>query len=262
MLGNLSKVLFKAPNFFNNNIGQKDSLNNIKEGYTLDSFRTINTNKINTLYFREKDFWKKNYEPEINFNHNKRISFYLIKSPNRQQTLDDTNIIKLNKRRFNTISKRSRYSYLLTDSPVNLKRKINNNFSIYKNNNITHNKNIFESNIRLKTETNKGSKDRYNDLFGNKLYNQITFKNKSYKKNKILNINNIFKSQEILFQDNADNKLKSLILIKPEIKEQLKEKNRCMVGKRDYYKYLNYRKKVQNPFYESIKTKEEMNSYY
>ena len=35
-----------------------------------------------------------------------------------------------------------------------------------------------------------------------------------------------------------------------------------MVGKRDYYKYLNYRKKVQNPFYESIKTKEEMNSYY
>ena len=262
MLGNLSKVLFKAPGFFNNTIEQKQSVYNNKEDYTFNSFNTININKINTLYFREKDFWKKNYEPEINFNRNKRISFYLIKSPKRKQILTEANIINLNKRRFNTISKKRKNSYFITNSPENIKLNIKSNFSIYKNNNISHKKNKLESDTRLKTESNRGSKNIYNILFGNKIYNQISFKNKSCKKNKIPNLNNIFKSQEILFQDNVDNKLRTLILLKPEIKEQLKEKNRCMVGERDYYKYLNYRRKIKNPFYESIKIKEEMNNNY
>ena len=107
MLGNLSKVLFKAPGFFNNNIHQKESLNNNKEGYAFNSFNTINGNKINSLYFREKDFWKKNYEPDMNFNHNKRISFYLIKSPEKGQILNNTKFINLNKRKFNTISRKA-----------------------------------------------------------------------------------------------------------------------------------------------------------
>ena len=50
--------------------------------------------------------------------------------------------------------------------------------------------------------------------------------------------------------------------MRPEIKEQLKTKNRFMVGKRDYDKYLNsFRKNLQNPFYESMKVKEEINNY-
>ena len=69
-----------------------------------------------------------------------------------------------------------------------------------------------------------------------------------------------FRSQESLFQDNIDQKLISLILVKPKIKEQLKSINRSMVGQRDYYVYQQSgRFHSPNPFYESMKRKEEMN---
>ena len=69
-----------------------------------------------------------------------------------------------------------------------------------------------------------------------------------------------FKSQESLFQDNIDKKLVSLISVKPQIKEQLKSINRSMVGQRDYFIYQKSgRFNSPNPFYESMKKKEEMN---
>ena len=68
------------------------------------------------------------------------------------------------------------------------------------------------------------------------------------------------KSQENLFQDRLDRKFNSLKLIRPEIKEQLKTKNRSMVGKNEFLKYLRLnRVNLQNPFYESIKMKEDLN---
>ena len=68
------------------------------------------------------------------------------------------------------------------------------------------------------------------------------------------------KSQESLFQDNIDKKLISLISVKPQIKEQLKSINRSMVGQRDYFIYQKSgRFNSPNPFYESMKKKEEMN---
>ena len=238
MLGNLSKVLYKTPGFFNNNNNNDlKSINNIKEEITLTTYNSKNNNNINHLYFREKDFWKKNYEPEINFNHNKRLSFYLNISPRKQQIIKTDNIlINLNKNiRFNTINKKRGAKNLLTESPIINKKNKTNNFSIYKNNNnIYNNKNdIFTSDIRLKTDSNKIIDEKGNNIF--KINKNEYNKNKNYK------FPNIFKSQEALFQDNADNKLNSLILIKPEIKEQLKTKNRCMVGKRDFIRYLNFR---------------------
>jgi uncharacterized short protein YbdD (DUF466 family) len=69
------------------------------------------------------------------------------------------------------------------------------------------------------------------------------------------------KSQENLFQDRLDKKFNSLIILKPEVKEQLKTMNRSMVGKKQFLKYLNQTKTMlQNPFYESIKLKEELNN--
>ena len=265
MLGNLSKVLFKAPSFFNN-MENIESLNTPQEEYTISTF---NPKKENNFYFREKDFWKKNYEPEINFNHNKRLSFYLNTSPKKQKSYRiDKNIINLNKNtRFNTISKKNKYSYLLTDSPSNTNININsymkNNFSVYKSNNNIHRKNISTSEKRLKTESNVNSnriiKNRYK-ILNNNLYSHIKINNKLYEND--TKFPTIFKSQETLFQDKTDNKFKSLILLKPEIKEQLKTKNRCMVGKRDFLAYLNYRKlNLQNPFYESMKVKENMNNF-
>ena len=260
MLGNLSKVLFKAPIFFNT-MENIESLNIPQEEYTINSF---NSKKEKCLYFRERDFWKKNFEPEINFNHNKRLSFYLNSSPKKQKKYRiDKNIINLNKKiRFNTINKKRKYSYLLTDSPIETNpniKNIKNNFSVYKNNNSIYKKNILGSENRLKTESNRIIKDKYK-ILNNNLYSHIKINNDIYENN--FPSINIYKSQETLFQDKTDNKLKSLILIKPEIKEQLKTKNRNMVGKRDFLKYLNYRKTNRlNPFYESMKIKEDMNNY-
>ena len=261
MLGNLSKVLFKAPGSFNNNSENNniESLNKIKEQRILNSYNSgKDIIKNNCYYFREKDFWKNNFEPEINFNHNKRLSFYLNSSPKRQKSLRiDKNIINLNKKYiFNTINKKTKNSYLLIDSPISLRKDLTNNFSTYK-------KNILES--RLKTDSNALTNDRYK-IKNNNIYNLIrinTDGNENRKYYRLPRINNLLKSQETLFQDSTDNKFKSLISIKPEIKEQLKTKYRSMVGKRDFFIFLNYREKhYQNPFYESMKVREEMNNFY
>ena len=262
MLGNLSKVLFKATGSFNTN----EENNNLEYSNKLNEYKTLNSYNsgkdiinYNCYYFRERDFWKKNFEPEINFNHNKRLSFYLNSSPQRKKTfIIDKNIINLNKKfRFNTISKNEKYSNLLIDSPANLRKDLTNNFSSYK-------QNILASNSRLNTDSNKIIKNKFK-IKNNNIYNYIrinTEPNENKKYLKFPSINNIFKSQEALFQDTVDSKLKSLISVKPEIKEQLKTKYRSMVGKRDFLTYLNYRKKYcQNPFYESMKLKEEINNF-
>ena len=126
MLGNLSKVLFKAPSFFNNNNIQKND-----EDSTIYSFNSRHINR----YFREKDFWKKNFEPEINFNNNKRLSFYINTSPERQKRLkNDNNIISLKNIRYNTINKNKKNSHLFTDSPVHIKDTSKKNFTLNRYN--------------------------------------------------------------------------------------------------------------------------------
>ena len=49
----------------------------------LSSNKNIKPRKylINDIYFRERDFWLKNYEPDINFNHNQRFPFSLKNYP-------------------------------------------------------------------------------------------------------------------------------------------------------------------------------------
>lgn len=265
MLGNLSKVLIKAPNFFNNNMEIIDSLNIIHEGYTLNSLNSYRSEKdrnYNSLYFRESDFLKHNFEPEINFNHNKRLSLHIIKSPNRHQSFTiNKDIINLKKgKRFNTISKRSKY--LLTDSKREIKPYIENNFRNYKINSI-YKKTISENYRRLHTVSNRLLKDKIkicnNIIYNNNIKYNFYESPKNYKFLKI----HYLKSQETLFQEKTDNKLKKLLLIKPQIKELLKEKNRHIVGKKDFLRYLNYRKNnCQNPFYESMKYKEEMKNNF
>lgn len=76
MLGNLSKVLIKAPGFFNNQ--KKNILQKIPEENDLDPFYQINHIKnkeksLNNIYFKEKDYWRKNFILDMNFNHNKMI---------------------------------------------------------------------------------------------------------------------------------------------------------------------------------------------
>ena len=283
MLGNLSKVLIKAPGFFNNNIqsyNAKEPKNNIAEENVLNPFNSINLiskrgNSLNGIYFREKDFWKKNNIPEMNFNNNKRL-LYNLNISSLKSLKRDSQINQSQKRISSNNYIKNRERYVGTDSPVSTNGIVKNkNRSKYINT-------LLNSDIRLRTDSNRNIKYRQ-DVFNNSLHknininanlnryddeksevedgknNNITNLEKSYKFPKI---QNVFKSQESLFQDNADKKFTSLISVKPQIKEQLKAKNRCMVGKREFLNFKNSRKiDAYNPFYESIKIKEKMNNF-
>ena len=55
-----------------------------------------------------------------------------------------------------------------------------------------------------------------------------------------------------------DNKINSLSMVTPKIKEQLKNKNRVFASEKDFYRFNNsYVMYKQNPFLESVKYIEE-----
>ena len=293
MLGNLSKVLIKVPTFFINKTHRniKNSLQKIPEENILDPFYQIKHiqkrgNSLSNIYFKEKDFWKKNLNLDINFNNNKRL--YKYDFPKEEIDLDknekEQNIIFLNNNNSNKIenfNNNIRYYNLSPNNQMKTSKEKNQNFNIYKKIFIHHKdnqKNLFDTDISLKS-------DERSRLFlntENKAMKRNTSTVINRYKNKNININeeNIivnnscennmeekaklpkiqsFKSQESLFQDNIDKMLISLISVKPKIKEQYKSVNRSMVGQRDYlfYKKLG-RFYSLNPFYESINKKEEL----
>ena len=283
MLGNLSKILIRVPDFFNNSsvnaTRQMDKLNNGENQNIFLSNNRIQNRKyrLNKIYFREKDFWLNNFSSEMNFNNNKRsqlsLKNYSLKS------ISNKNIYLKNietQNNSNTINQKSN-KHLLTDHQHlnNEKSKLRTINNIYKINGLNEENNDIRNELRLKSESNQITKK-------NSLYININFKGNSNNINKIINEDNknndkknrknkkksefppiykALKSQENLFQDKLDRRFNSLKLLKPEIKEQLKEKNRNMVGKNEFLRYLNQsRIMFQNPFYESIKLKEETNS--
>ena len=283
MLGNLSKVLIKAPKFFNN---QKKSLPKIPEENTLDPFYQIKyiknkENSINNYYFKEKDFWRKNSRLDMNFNNNKRLSYKISISPkdtNLEYSKENEN--NVDNKDINYFNKKRKYSNLSINNPIRT-IKGEKNLNIYKQIFLLNKNNIKDIESSLDTEANKtidkdrkflyisSNKPKKSKTIILKRYNteenhnfnedKKEFKNKEYK---FLKNIKTFKSQESLFQDNLDKKLVSLILLKPQIKEQLKSINRSMVGQRDYYVYQQSGKlNSPNPFYESMKKKEEMKKY-
>jgi hypothetical protein len=295
MLGNLSKVLIKAPGFFNNhnNIiqnNQKESLQQIPEENMLDPFYQIihiknKENNINNYYFKEKDFWKKSLILDMNFNHNKRLLNKLNfsskdnKKPEYEKLLIDININNPENKEINYFNKKRKNSNYSKNPPKTIRNE--KNLNIYKQIFFLNKNNLNDNEINLKTESN-GINDK-NKTFvktdGNKTKIEkaisdnilYTEENKNIKEmdNKEIKNKGIYKfvknrkpnkSQESLFQDNIDKKLISLISVKPQIKEQLKSINRSMVGQRDYFIYQKSgRFNSPNPFYESMKKKEEMN---
>ncbi len=280
MLGNLSKILIRVPDFFNNSspnaTKQLDKLNNSENLNIFFSNNRIENRKyrLNKIYFREKDFWLNNFGSEMNFNNNKRtpitLKNYSLKSLSNKniylkniETQNNSNIIK-----------HESSKYLLTDHERlnNDKIKLRTINNIYKIKGFTEENNDFRNELRLKSESNQITKR-------NSLNINTNFKGESKNNNKIINndkknnyknykiksefpsIYKALKSQENLFQDKLDRRFNSLKLLRPEIKEQLREKNRNMVGKNEFLRYLNQsRAMFQNPFYESIKLKEETNN--
>ena len=282
MLGNLSKILIRVPDFFNNSspnaTKQLDKLNNSENLNIFFSNRIENRKyRLNKIYFREKDFWLNNFGSEMNFNNNKRspitLKNYSLKSLSNKniylkniETQNNSNIIK-----------HESSKYLLTDHERlnNDKTKLRTINNIYKIKGFTEENNDFRNELRLKSESNQITKRNslnINTNFkvesknNNKIINNDKKNNykisKNYKiKSEFPSIYKALKSQENLFQDKLDRRFNSLKLLRPEIKEQLREKNRNMVGKNEFLRYLNQsRAMFQNPFYESIKLKEETNN--
>ena len=280
MLGNLSKILIRVPDFFNNSspnaTKQLDKLNNSENLNIFFSNNRIENRKyrLNKIYFREKDFWLNNFGSEMNFNNNKRtpitLKNYSLKSLSNKniylkniETQNNSNIIK-----------HESSKYLLTDHERlnNDKIKLRTINNIYKIKGFTEENNDFRNELRLKSESNQITKRNslnINTNFkvesknNNKIINNDKKNNyKNYKiKSEFPSIYKALKSQENLFQDKLDRRFNSLKLLRPEIKEQLREKNRNMVGKNEFLRYLNQsRAMFQNPFYESIKLKEETNN--
>ena len=282
MLGNLSKILIRVPDFFNNSsindTSQIEKLNNIEKQNIFFSNNKIENRKyrLNKIYFREKDFWLNNYGSEMNFNNNKRSPISSKNSP--LKSLSNKNICLKNieaQHNSNTI-KQENNKYLLTDHQHqnNEKPKLKTINNIYKINGLNEENNDIRNELRLKSESNQITKRNSLNINTNlkgesniidKIIHEDNKNNDKIKKNKKYKIKFEFpsiykalKSQENLFQDRLDRRFNSLKSLRPEIKEQLREKNRNMVGKNEFLRYLNQNRAMfQNPFYESIKLKEE-----
>ena len=294
MLGNLSKVLIKAPLFFNNKtqIKRKNTLQKIPEENILDPFYQINHikkrgNSLSKIYFKERDFLKNNLKLDINFNNNKRLHKYDFHSV--EMDLDkeqkEQNLLFLdnnNSNKNDILNQNRRYFNFTSDNPIKTSKGRNKNVNIYKqifllqkdNNNFNDSDISLKSDERmssfLNTENNNIKRDTFFNSYKNKnintneeninINNSFENANNNKERNRLSKIPKTFKSQESLFQYNIDKKLISLISVKPQIKEQLESINRSMVGQRDYFIYQKSgRFNSPNPFYESMKKKEEMN---
>ena len=293
MLGNLSKVLIKAPLFFNNKtqIKRKNTLQKIPEENILDPFYQINHikkrgNSLSKIYFKERDFLKNNLKLDINFNNNKRLHKYDFHSV--EMDLDkeqkEQNLLFLdnnNSNKNDILNQNRRYFNFTSDNPIKTSKGRNKNVNIYKqifllqkdNNNFNDSDISLKSDERmssfLNTENNNIKRDTFFNSYKNKnvntneeninINNSFENANKNKGINRFPKISKTFKSQDSLFQDNIDKRLISLISVKPKIKEQYKSINRNMVGQRDYFVYQKSgRFDSPNPFYESINKKEEL----
>ena len=285
MLGNLSKILIRVPDFFNNSSLNStkhfEKLNNYEKQNLLFPVNRLGTRKyrMNKIYFREKDFWLNNYESEMNFNHNRRSSISIRNSPFKSFSNKNIYIKNIETHNNSNTTNKESTKYFLTDhehQKIDKPKKwtINN---IYRINRLNIENNDIGSEIRLKSESNQITKRHSLNIetnFNGKPNAIDKILNEDKKNNSKININKKYKikiefpsiykalkSQENLFQDKLDKRLNSLKLLRPEIKEQLREKKRNMVGKNEFLKYLNQSKsKFENPFYESIKLKEEANN--
>ena len=293
MLGNLSKVLIKAPLFFNNKtqIKRKNTLQKIPEENILDPFYQINHikkrgNSLSSIYFKEKDFWRKNLKLDINFNNNKRLHKYdfHFAEMDLDKEQKEQNILFLdnnNSNKNDILNQNRRYFNFTSDNPIKTSKGRNKNVNIYKqifllqkdNNNFNDSDISLKSDERmssfLNTENNNIKRDTFFNSYKNKnintneeninINNSFENANNTKERNRLSKIPKTFKSQESLFQDNIDKRLISLISVKPKIKEQYKSINRNMVGQRDYFVYQKSgRFDSPNPFYESINKKEEL----
>ena len=295
MLGNLSKTLIKAPHYFNNNVDteptqySKISKENLLDTYS--NLRKLKTRNNALRYFKEKDFIKRNLRLDLNYNNNFRkeitphvrtkhcISFEEFifgNSNNNSKIITKESFLKANK--INTANKMKTTNKSNTAKSFDSKK---NSFSVkgdkyqdFLDKNLINKNKIEEYNIQIKTNIdNLIRKINDNSLNIKQIRNKFDKKGKNRIENlkEYINRNTVveapvklkfpeinIKSNDTLYMEAMDQKINSLSMIKPKIKEQLKSKNRVFVSEKDYYRYNNsYAMYKKNPFYESVKYMEE-----
>ena len=295
MFGNLSKTLIKAPHYFNNNI-DTDPNNNTKLSakFLLDTYsniRQINTRNSNSRYFKERDFVKKNLSLDLNYNNNYRKKITPTVVTNKNISFEEFIFGNSNNNSKNTsqiVTKKSLYKTNKSNTP-NLTNKSNMNKSVDdKNTHFSKFQNFLDKKLIPKNsieEFNKQVDSNIDYLIGKINQNSLNFNQKENKleKRRIDRIENLknyinkntvveppvklkfpdlfIKSNDTLYREAMDKKMKSLSMVSPKIKEQLKSKNRVFASGKDYYRYNNYYNMYkQNPFYESVKYIEENNN--
>ena len=294
MLGNLSKILIKAPPYFNNNIDKKFSKKtkeNILDTYS--KMHLVNKGRANNMrYFKERDFIQKCMNFDINFNNNYRKE--LTPTVKTRQCISfeefmfgNSNIPSSNNTANNT--KQSLYKTNESKSYINAKETFKSNKT--KNSSSSHatSREKFKNYIQ-KELIQRDSIEEFNSQIKSNLIKLIDKINhnslkispfdKSRENNGKSRIENLkdfinkdtvvetpvkvkfpeifIQTQDNLYRDAMDKKLKSLSLVSPKIKEQLETKNRATASRRDFYRYnMAYSTHQRNPFYESVKYLED-----
>ena len=298
MFGNLSKNLVKAPHYFNNNIDTEPNLySKIAQENILDTFsnlRKTNSKNITTRYFKERDFIKRNLKIDLNYNNNFRkeitptvrtrpcVSFEEFIFGNTNTNTNSNNFTRqsLNKTNMTNKTNKTNKSHLTksVDTKLNLISPGKVNYQKYLEKSLISKNAVNEFNGIVKSNVNNLiNKINQNSLNLNMVENKFE-KNGKNRRNRIENLKEyinkdtvveapvklkfpgiMIKSQDTLYREAMDNKVNSLTLLSPKIKEQLKNKNRQFASEKDYYRYNNsYYMYKQNPFSESVKYLEHM----
>ena len=298
MFGNLSKNLVKAPHYFNNNIDTEPNLySKIAQENILDTFsnlRKTNSKNITTRYFKERDFIKKNLKIDLNYNNNFRkeitptvrtrpcVSFeeFIFGNTNTNTNTNNFTRQSLNKTNMTNKTNKTNKSHLTksVDTKFNLISPGKVNYQKYLEKSLISKNAVNEFNGIVKSNVNNLiNKINQNSLNLNMVENKFE-KNGKNRRNRIENLKEyinkdtvveapvklkfpgiMIKSQDTLYREAMDNKVNSLTLLSPKIKEQLKNKNRQFASEKDYYRYNNsYYMYKQNPFSESVKYLEDM----
>lgn len=289
MFGNLSKTLIKAPHYFNNNQTYYSMASRFTEGnrpQLLDTFSSLSkksnskSDRNYSLYFKERDYLRKNLRLDLNYNNNLRKEI----SPNVKTapSISFEDLIHGNNKLCSNLTTAN--NTLISNNNNSSKVKINKmdrykdflNKTLISQDSIRDYKSTVNSNVNhLIDKVNYFSPLNY-------VYNKFS---KKYEKEKIdlsilrhkINDNRYFsppikykfppcrdnrESLDSLYRETMDRKLISLKSLSPHHKESLKNKNRNYVSKIEYIRYTNnFKSHDKNPFSETTKYYENKGRY-
>lgn len=264
---------------------------------TYSNLRNINSRYPSSRYFRERDFIKKNLKLDLNYNNNARKEINPKVRTKHLMSFEEFMFGDLlSRNNQNNMTKRSLDKTINSNISNNTSRTNKSNFTKSVNSKMTQNSpkktdylNYIEKSL-IPQETIKEFNGEVNDNVNNLIdrinKNSLNFKEfeNKFEKNDLNGKSRIeklreyinkdtvveapvklkfpqiyIKSQDTLYREAMDDKINSLTILNPKIKEQLKTKKRTFASEKEFYRYNNsYYMNQRNPFNETIKYMENM----